>query len=174
MAERSEEVDLIFQKLEIQRSNYEWQLICINNADAKAGFLITLNLALLGFMLARFDKILPSCNKISILNIVLLCLIVASILLSLWFATMAIWPRLSRDTNSIFYFNSIRNRTEEQYKKEMRSIEPTTILDDIDGQVWVLSGIAKDKFANIRNGIKLYGIGIVSLILIYLKGTANG
>lgn len=36
-------------KIELQQNNYQWQLSCINSADSKAGFLVTINLALIGF-----------------------------------------------------------------------------------------------------------------------------
>jgi hypothetical protein len=176
MAERSTEVDQISQKLEVQRSNYEWQLSCINNADSKAGFLVTINLALLGFTFARIDAMLTvsSSGAISTKSIALVVFLVFSTLLSLFFATKAIWPRFSKDINSIFYYISVHKRTKEQYSEEIQSSEMTSILDDLDKQVWVLSGIAEDKFMNIRTSIVIYFIGMLSLIVLYVSRTANG
>ena len=174
MDERSTEVDQISQKLEIQRSNYEWQLNCISSADNKAGFLVTVNLVLFGFILTQIDEFLPSHNILSTWSIVLLSFISLSTLLSLFFATRAIWPRFSDDINSIFYFISIRNRTRDQYNKEIECIDPAAAIGDLNQQVWILSGIAQEKFQNIRNGIIVYGISILFLILIYLSRFANG
>ncbi|MEE9554206.1 MAG: Pycsar system effector family protein [candidate division Zixibacteria bacterium] len=159
------------EKIEIQKSNYEWLLNSINNADAKAGFLITVVLALIGFTLTQLNGILDygfSANCIRICIITVTILVLAFLLISLSFAIAAIWPRLTKKSKSIFYFNSIRNLNKEEYTKWVLQQDENSILDDISGQVWYLSKIVENKYRNIRFGMLFFGLSILFLLLIYL------
>jgi hypothetical protein len=172
-------------KIALQQNNYQWQLGCINSADTKAGFLVTINLALIGFAASQVDKILSkphfkmynmlnSSNDMSVWPVILLVCLALFTLLSLFFATKAIFPRFSGDSNSIFYFKSILYRDKQQYGHEIESAETAITLNDLSGQVWELSKIAFEKYKNIRTGFWMYGISILLLLAIYIQRAING
>jgi hypothetical protein len=171
------ENDMEIDKIELQQNNYQWQLSCINSADTKAGFLITVNLALIGFTASQVNKILEKpflSNHISKWPIIFLLCLAITTLISLFFAAKAIWPRLSSGSTSIFYFKSILNKDIEQYSKEIEYLEPQSILNDLSGQVWELSKIALKKYKNVRTGFWAYGISILFLVTLYVYKALNG
>ncbi len=156
------------EKIEIQTKNYEWLLGSINNADAKAGLLITIVLALIGFTVTQMDQILD-CSRVLI--IVMPIVVLASSLISLTFAIFAIWPKFTRDSKSLFYFNSIRSINKDEYTKWILKSDDNALLEDITGQVWYLSKIIRNKYKHIRIGMVFFSLSLLLLILTYIIGT---
>lgn len=164
-------------KLALQQANYQWQLACINSADTKAGFLITIDLTLIGFLITQLDEILGRSflsRSVSSYTIVFLSCLAFFALLSLFYSARAIWPRFSTDCTSIFYFKSILCRDKDQYVKEIDSIGFDDVLKDLNGQVWELSRIAIKKYKDVRTGLWLYGISILFLSAMYIQKAIYG
>ncbi|MBW1728644.1 MAG: hypothetical protein JRJ62_13945 [Deltaproteobacteria bacterium] len=160
-------------KIEIQKSNYEWLLNSINNADAKAGFLITVVLALIGFTITQMDRELYYSNNSECLEIYLILMIIAVLVfsvISLSFAVAAVWPKFTEGSKSIFYYNAIHSLDKEDYTEWVSKTDDNALFEDISGQVWYLSRIIKNKYKYIRIGMLFFGLSLIILILTYLIG----
>lgn len=158
-------------KFQMQQRNYEWQMNSINNADSKISLLITLNLAFIGFILIRLDKLIANRTG-SCLNFpdYLLLGALIAILLSMVFTIKAIWPRFSNNATSVYYYNSISKTTKDDYSIKINNIGDEALIHDINEQVWILSTIARRKYKGVRNGLGLLVLGILILLLSYCSG----
>lgn len=154
-------------KIEIQKSNYDWLLNSINSADTKAGYLIALDLAIMGYLFSRIAGIAEKTGELSCVIIVILVTLIF-IAISLFFAIKAIWPRLSSKEHSIFYFNSIILNDRNAYSKTIMETPNTELLKDLSGQVWKISGILSAKYINIRFSVVFLIIGVFSTIILYV------
>jgi len=162
---------MAIDKFQMQQANYEWQMNSINNADSKISLLITLNLAFIGFILVKMDKIIKDYEYIFGVNYgYLLVGALITITISLAFSIYSIWPRLSKNRTSIFYYNSICNLDKDSYSSSIVSIDEASALKDLSEQVWILSGIASKKYKYIQKGFCFLSLGVILILLSYGLG----
>jgi hypothetical protein len=158
-------IDKEIDKITLQQNNYQWLLSSVASADSKAGFLIVINLAIIGFYFEKWNVYLKSSCIVSL--IALFDIASALILISSFFAVKAVFPRFSKNKKSIFYHNAICAIDAESYDKKVAALDEAGILEDLNSQVWILSRIVIKKCKDVKIGMLLTGCSLILFIVFY-------
>jgi Family of unknown function (DUF5706) len=74
---------------------------------------------------------------------------------STWHVYRGFFPQLGGGENSLVYFRSIAERTDDAFRKEWRSQPENDRLDDVLGQIWRNSEILTVKFDQLKKSFAL-------------------
>lgn len=151
----------------------------ISHADQKIGIALLFQAGLVAFITtSKFDdvrKILSqNLDLIHFLFYSSLVLFAYFIILAAFYSFKALFPKTTSNYDSLFFFGSIINRSLDQYKKEMISLNEEDVMEDLNTQVYINSQIANSKFKDIKKAIVNTGLASIfwTIILImasYLK-----
>ena len=157
------------EKLDIQKSNYEWLLNSINSADMKAGYLIGLELAVIGYILSYYNDLVKDqyCN-IQWFVVVLLIVFAISMTIGIIFSLKVIKPRFNKANSSIFYFKSINSFEENKYHDAIMSISEDGLIRDLNTEIYKVSIILEKKYTNVSRSFVCFFISVILLVLIFV------
>lgn len=157
------------EKIEIQTKNYEWLLSSINSADIKAGYLIGLDLAILGLFASNYGDLIPESFSFGCWLIIIMLIIFAStFIISLFSAVSVIIPRINKVKKSIFYFRSINTLEDDEYNNQVISMTYDDLLSDLNSQISIISKIAESKFKNVKTGFIFFIIALIAFVAILI------
>ncbi|MHA1942306.1 MAG: Pycsar system effector family protein [Candidatus Hodarchaeales archaeon] len=157
------------EKIEVQKKNYEWLLNSINSADIKAGYLIGLDLAIIGLFASQYDDLISKSYSLKCWFFITMLLIFAiSILISLFSVVRAIIPRINKEKKSIFYFKSINMIEENEYNNQVISMTEEEIIRDLNNQISVISKITESKFNYVKIGFISFIIALITFLWIFI------
>ncbi len=156
-------------------SHYESLSRCIaftRTADAKAAPVLALQIAVLGALAARFEKLIPALLVESwSFERALLWVVLGIYLVFMGAAVaMAAWvymPTHPRTGQSLIYFEDIAAMQSEAFVKRAKEMSPDTIEEQLLSQVHVVSRIASAKMRRVRCAFLLSGPSLfLGLILL--------
>lgn len=146
-------------------SHYESLSRCIaftRTADAKAAPVLALQIAILGALAARFEKLIPAlladpwCSDNAILWVVLFAyagFMIASVLT----AARVYMPTHPRTGESLIYFEDIAAMRSEEFVERSKEMSPDTIEEQLLSQIHIVSRIASAKMRKVRCAFWLSG-----------------
>lgn len=142
-------------------------------ADNKAAPVLALQVALVGTLAARFDKLLPivTCNQISIEQIALISLIVvylANLIAVVWFAATVYVPvNPKTGQESLMYFEDISSIGRDDFIAHAKAMDTDEIERQILDQIHRVSEVTSRKMYRVRWAFILSApSGVLWLILL--------
>lgn len=138
------------------RSHYESlsrALAFTRAADAKAAPVLALQVAILGALAARFERLIP--------------------------ALLATAARVYIPVNppaggSLVYFEDIAATSREQFARRAREVSPDTIEEQLFGQIHTVSKIAGLKMRRVRRAFRLSGPPLAARLWSHSSGLGQG
>jgi len=141
----------------------------IKTADQKAMILGSFNIAGFIYQLINFDKLLYGSTYTTILFILSL----SSTLVALFFWLRIIYPKLdNKHKKSKIYFQHIANAYENDIDsgiEELQKISNQEFERDLASQIVINSIIAKKKYVNIQKFIWVFGVQVVTIVLLFIS-----
>lgn len=122
------------------------QLDWVRTADSKVPPLFAIDIAMLG-LLAALVKLLPAWT---IPGAVACSVAAISLLLSLFFLALAMFPRLNGPKESNVFFGGIAKQSEKNFKENFLNASDSGIKDDLLGQAYRNAEIANMKYSNVK------------------------
>lgn len=122
------------------------QLDWVRTADSKVPPLFAIDIAMLG-LLAALVKLLPAWT---IPGAVACSVAAISLLLSLFFLALAMFPRLNGPKESNVFFGGIAKQSEKNFKENFLNASDSGIKDDLLGQAYRNAEIASMKYSNVK------------------------
>jgi len=173
----------LIQKIEIAERNLERSHNWVRSVDQKAGFTITVVLALL----AASFSVVDIATKVSLAAIdhdgylwIVALIIIALFLIyffriiqALWSLRQVVRPRtdLKGYPSSALYFGSIAEMKLDLFKQCLTEYDEESILDDICNQTHISSVIASEKSAKFNDALNQITSGVIFGILFILLTT---
>ena len=156
-------------------SHYESLSRCIaftRTADAKAAPVLALQIAVLGALAARFEKLIPAlladpwCFNNAILWVVLIAF-VGFMFATVLTAARVYMPMHPHTGESLIYFEDIAAMQSEAFVKRAKEMSSDVIEEQLLSQVHVVSRIASAKMRRVRCAFLLSGPSLfLGLILL--------
>ncbi len=141
----------------------------IKTADQKAMILGSFNIAGFIYQLINFDKLIYGSTYTTILFILSL----SSTLVALFFWLRIIYPKLdNKHKKSKIYFQHIANAYENDIDsgiEELQKISDQEFERDLASQIVINSIIAKKKYVNIQKFIWVFGVQVVTIVLLFIS-----
>ncbi len=141
----------------------------IKTADQKAMILGSFNIAGFIYQLINFDKLICGSTYTTILFILSL----SSTLVALFFWLRIIYPKLdNKHKKSKIYFQHIANAYENDIDsgiEELQKISNQEFERDLASQIVINSIIAKKKYVNIQKFIWVFGVQVVTIVLLFIS-----
>lgn len=141
----------------------------IKTADQKAMILGSFNIAGFIYQLINFDKLIYGSTYTTILFILSL----SSTLVALFFWLRIIYPKLdNKHKKSKIYFQHIANAYENDIDsgiEELQKISGQEFERDLASQIVINSIIAKKKYVNIQKFIWVFGVQVVTIVLLFIS-----
>lgn len=143
-------------RLEASYKNLERVNFWIDNADRKAGTILTFNSVLMGFLVTRGLDIADIFKQGDRKDLMLLSSLLLGYLvivgLSVWRAVKVFVPSIKPRESypSLFFFATIASLDIDEFKSKMSNLDDNRILDELHSQTHINSGICTKKFKNIR------------------------
>jgi hypothetical protein len=141
----------------------------IKTADQKAMILGSFNIAGFIYQLINFDKLIYG----STYTTILFTLSLSATLAALFFWLRIIYPKLdNKHKKSKIYFQHIANAYENDIDsgiEELQKISDKEFERDLASQVVINSIIAKKKYANIQKFIWVFGVQVVTIVLLFIS-----
>lgn len=162
-------------------SHYESLSRCIaftRSADAKAAPVLALQIAILGALAARFEKLIPAlfaepwCFERVVLWVVLLAyagFLIATVLM----AARVYMPTHPRTGQSLIYFEDIAAIQSEAFVKRAKAMSPDTIEEQLLSQIHIVSKIVSDKMRRVRYAFLLSGLSLVLGLILLAWGSVR-
>ena len=130
------------------------------SADAKAGPVLALQLALVGTLAARFEKLQPivTADQLDVEKSVLIVLIVLYVAFLTWvvvLAAMVYIPINPRIGKSLIYFEDIATMGYETFRVQSRNMSLEKIEEQLLDQIYRVSQISSVKMRRIRRAFLL-------------------
>jgi len=151
-------------------SHYESLSRCIaftRAADAKAAPVLALQIAILGALAARFEKLIPAffveswCFERAFLWVILGAYLVfmgAAVTM----AARVYMPTHPRTGQSLIYFEDIAAMQSKAFMKRAKDVSPDTIEEQLLSQIHIVSGIASAKMSKVSLA---FWLSVPSLVL---------
>jgi hypothetical protein len=141
----------------------------ISAADSRIAPLMTIDLAMLGFIAA----LLPTSPKFSALLTFFALASIVFLGLSLWWIFHTAFPRIEGPGGSIIFFGAIVKHSAEKYRELTLALSGSGYFDDLVYQCHRNSQIAHEKFKAVRNAMKFLGWAVVpwvaAIVLYYYE-----
>lgn len=158
----------------------EW----INNSDNKTsivlgivGIILTIifsNGEIINNLLKIVNKLILDINFDDILYIIIFILLTCFCVYGLYCLIKVLIPTLKikfKNTKSFMYFGSVCKYSNfKEYKDDLLNANEDDILDDLLNQIYLNSIICNQKFINFAKGIKIFLIGLIGTIIMYIIG----
>ncbi len=162
-------------------SHYESLSRCIaftRAADAKAAPVLALQIAILGALAARFEKLIPALLVESwcFNNAVLWVVLIAYLVFMGTAVVMAAWvymPTHPRTGQSLIYFEDIAAMRSEAFVKLAKEMSPDTIEEQLLSQIHIVSRIASAKMRRVRRAFWLSGVSLVLGLILLAWGSVR-
>lgn len=152
----------------------------IISTNAKASLIIAFNSLILGIVLLKFGDIISFYNFSGIRVVVglLLALISASSLLSLFFVFSVVYPYFGSKTddenqqNSLVYFGSVSKINGQEYLNRLEIGSVEELIKDLTEQATILARGLNSKMLKMRYSIKAITFSLVFILfLVILRAT---
>lgn len=149
----------------------------IVSTNAKASLIIAFNSLIIGTVILKFNDIISFYVSSSAKTAVslLLVLISASSLLSLFYVFLVVYPYLGyksgeeKQKNSLIYFGSVSGMGEKAYFENLDKITLEELLTDLSGQAVILATGLRQKMLRMRRSIETITFSLI-LILVLIIG----
>ena len=150
-------------------SHYELLSRCIaftRSADSKAAPVLALQIAVLGALAARFEKLIPAlladpwCFNNAILWVVLIAF-VGFMFATVLTAARVYMPMHPHTGESLIYFEDIAAMRSEEFVKRAKEVSPDTIEEQLLSQIHAVSRIASAKMRRVRCAFWLSGVSLI-------------
>ena len=142
------------------------------SADAKAAPVLALQIAILGALAARFEKLIPAlfaepwCFERAFLW-VFLCAYLVFMGAAVAIAARVYMPTHPHTGQSLIYFEDIAAMQSEAFVKRAKEMSPDTIEEQLLSQIHIVSRIASAKMSRVRLAFLLSGPSLfLGLILL--------
>lgn len=161
------------------RSHYESLTRVIEftkTADGKAAPVLALQIAMVGTVAARFERLAPTLGRApwdaeSIVLVGLIVLYVVFVIGVVALAASVYLPRNPRTRGSLIYFEDIAAMSFESLKEQATSMDAETIERQLLGQIHTVSRIASLKMRRVR---RAYYLSVPPVVLwLLLLGWSN-
>ena len=162
-------------------SHYESLSRCIaftRAADAKAAPVLALQIAILGALAARFEKLVPAlfaelwCFEKVALWIVLL-VYVGFMIATVTMAARVYMPMHPRTGESLIYFEDIAAMRRESFAKRAKEMSPEAIEEQLLSQIHIVSQIASAKMRRVRRAFWLSAPSFVLGLILLAWGSVR-
>ena len=145
-------------------------------ADAKAGPVLALEVALVGTLAARMEGLWlilaePPFGAEMIAVAVLLGLYVVLLVGSMAFAASVYIPRNPRTGRSLIHFEDIAGMLPDEFEERSRQLDADAIERQLINQVYAVSGIASTKMHRVRWAYWAGGASVVLWVLLLAWGS---
>lgn len=162
-------------------SHYESLSRCIaftRAADAKAAPVLALQIAILGALAARFEKLIPAlfaelwCFEKIVLWIVLLAyagFMIATVFTAAW----VYMPMHRRTGESLIYFEDIAAMQSEAFMKRAKEVSLDSIEEQLLSQIHIVSKIVSAKMRKVRYALLLSGPSLVLGLILLAWGSVR-
>lgn len=163
------------------KSHYESLSRCIaftRAADAKAAPVLALQIAILGALAARFEKLIPVllveswCSERAVLWVVLLAyagFMIATVFTAAW----VYMPMHRRTGESLIYFEDIAAMQRQAFVKQSKEMSPDTIEEQLLSQIHIVSRIASAKMRRVRLAFLLSAPSLVLGLILLAWGSVR-
>ena len=144
------------ERVDLARWTLERQLHWVGTADAKAGALVAMYLAIGGIG----GSLLGDAN----LNGTRMWLLIVAILISLpglIYAVAVFFPRVDGPLDSIFFFGCIASLGHQKYCERLLEIDGSTALRDLSNQIVRNAEIASSKHRTVRLSIAWAAVALL-------------
>ena len=147
-------------------------------ADAKAAPVLALQIAILGALAARFEKLIPAlfaepwCLEAAVLWVILGAYLVfmgAAVAM----AARVYMPTHPRTGQSLIYFEDIAAIPSEVFVKWAKEMSPDTIEEQLLSQIHIVSRIASAKMRRVRRAFWLSGPSLVLGLILLAWGSVR-
>ena len=148
------------------------------SADAKAAPVLALQIAILGALAARFEKLVPAlfaepwCFEKEVLWVVLIAF-VGFMLATVMMAARVYMPMHPRTGESLIYFEDIAAMRSESFAKRAKEMSPNAIEEQLLSQIHIVSQIASAKMRRVRRAFWLSGPSFVLGLIILAWGSVR-
>lgn len=129
----------------------ERNLAWIAASEIKAGFVVTIDTAMLGVLITTFSS-LPSLDRTAWASL-LTVMASACLLGALVCIATSILPRLNGPKSSSIFFGCICKKSTSEFEDDFRSLSTTELLNDCLAQIHRNAEIANEKFQLVRKGM---------------------
>jgi hypothetical protein len=147
-------------------------------ADAKAAPVLALQIAILGALAARFEKLIPAlfadpwCFNNGVLWVVLIAFVVFMFATVLT-AARVYMPMHPRTGESLIYFEDIAAMRSEEFVKRSKEMSSNVIEEQLLSQIHIVSQIASAKMRRVRWAFWLSGPSLVLGLILLACGSVR-
>ena len=166
-----------------ERLNSHYELLSrsiefTRSADAKAAPVLALQIAILGALATRFEKLIPAlfadplCLETAVLWVVLIVFagfMIATILT----AASVYMPMHPRTGESLIYFEDIAAMQSEVFVRRSKEMSPDVIEEQLLSQIHIVSHIASTKMRRVRWAFWLSAPSFVLGLILLAWGSAR-
>ncbi len=153
----------------------------IASTNAKASLIIALNTLILGTILLKFGEIISFYCSLMVRDVVgiLLALIAASSLLSLFFVFSVVYPYFGgksdneRQESSIIYFGCVAEMNCLEYLEKLNSLTIDKLIADLAEQASILACGLMKKMLMMRHSIEAIMFSLVLILALVIMKAAN-
>ena len=148
------------------------------SADAKAAPVLALQIAILGALAARFEKLVPAlfaepwCFEKEVLWVVLIAF-VGFMLATVMMAARVYMPMHPRTGESLIYFEDIAAMRSESFAKRAKEMSPNAIEEQLLSQIHIVSQIASAKMRRVRRAFWLSAPSFVLGLILLAWGSVR-
>lgn len=148
------------------------------SADAKAAPVLALQIAILGALAARFEKLVPVlfaeswCFEKAVLWVVLIAF-VGFMLATVMMAARVYIPIHPRTGESLIYFEDIAAMRSESFAKRAKEMSSNAIEEQLLSQIHIVSQIASAKMRRVRRAFWLSAPSFVLGLIILAWGSVR-
>ena len=162
-------------------SHYESLSRCIaftRSADAKATPVLALQIAVLGALAARFEKLIPAlfanpwCFNSAVLWVVLVAF-VGFMFATVLTAVRVYMPMHPRTGKSLIYFEDIAAMQSEEFVKRSKEMSSDVIEEQLLSQIHTVSQIASAKMRRVRCAFWLSGASLILGLILLACGSVR-
>ncbi len=144
------------QKVKIMKQEQERLKFCIGRYDHyfdsvnnKSNVYLTLSVFIFGGMLGLYSNLLEKTNYHFWVNVIMLTIMGVS-LTTMLITILASRPYLTKETDSLLFFQSVSNMGETEFSKRSQASSEEQELNDLRLQTFQLANGLKSKFAKLH------------------------
>lgn len=137
----------------------------INVADRKASILLTGHLAFLGLYanVVKFALTTPSKLAVSAISLTIISTLIAGGL-----ALSVVYPRTPETSGGYMFWGSILDRSEDEYRAEMKEIDSQSAFDEFVDENYALAQVAAQKYRYFRYSLFATGVFVILALFSYV------
>ncbi len=169
--------------IDVNQANLERVIGFVGVMDGKAKFVLTLVLALTGYLVTQLSSFIDAHTRINMLppwaaTLTILLDIAAATCLALFIgaaiiAIRAITPKTARHTGktSPLFFDTIADTPHEAFKQQMKTLQPDELLDLLADQTYDNAKIVQQKTRAVQRSTKAFFIGLACFFVFTIGRT---